>query len=398
MLANQQRIRQIMEDEGVEAIVASMPENVTYLSDYWSLSHWFLKGTQVYAVFPLRNDLAPFLVLPVSDMDLVVESKTCWIKDFVTYGSFFIEPPQEGTSLSSDAMRLQALLSARRHFDEATTALTESLTDIGLSAGKIALDDMNLNTTLFQTIQAKLPNAQFIDGHLLLRKIRSVKTPEEIDRLERAAQITETGFLKSLEAIQEGASELDIHSVFCNTVMEQGGIPLLDCIGAGHRSGFPNVRASEYRVKKNDLIRFDIGCTYRNYNADTARIAVLGTPTAKQRRYYQAIKEGCDQILQHIRPGVRAAELFEIAVTAVQKAGIPHYHRNHVGHGIGIEVYDPPLLAPTSTDVLEEGMVINVETPYYEFGFGGLQVEDTIVVTADGNRLLTRCERDLFVL
>jgi Xaa-Pro aminopeptidase len=69
-----------------------------------------------------------------------------------------------------------------------------------------------------------------------------------------------------------------------------------------------------------------------------------------------------------------------------------------VGHGIGIEVYDPPLLAPTSDDVLEEGMVVNVETPYYELGFGGVQVEDTVVVTADGYRLLTQCDRGLFVL
>lgn len=398
MLANHKRIRHIMASEDVEAIVASMPENVTYLTDYWSLSHWFLKGTQVYAVFPLRNDLAPYLILPISEMDLVVESKTCWIDHFVTYGKFYIDPPKEGVPLSDDVRRLQNLLSSSKHFEEAATALAESLADIGLERGKIALDDMNVTTVLYRTIQGKLPDARFIDGHPMLRRIRAVKTPEEIDRLESAAQITESGFLKSLEAICEGATELDIHRIYCNTVAEQGGIPTLDCVGAGHRSGLPNVRPSQYRVQKGDLVRFDIGCVNQYYHSDTARIAILGEPTEKQRTCYQASKEGCDLILEHVRPGARVADLFEVAVKAVQEAGIPQYRRHHVGHGIGIEVYDPPLLAPTSDDVLEEGMVVNVETPYYEFGFGGVQVEDTVVVTGDGYRLLTQCDRGLFVL
>ncbi len=95
---------------------------------------------------------------------------------------------------------------------------------------------------------------------------------------------------------------------------------------------------------------------------------------------------------------MRASEIFEEAVRSVREAGISHYQRNHVGHGIGIECYDPPFLAPTSDHILEEGMVVNIETPYYELGFGGLQVEDTIVVTPDGYRSLTQCDRGLFVI
>ena len=78
--------------------------------------------------------------------------------------------------------------------------------------------------------------------------------------------------------------------------------------------------------------------------------------------------------------------------------GISHYQRNHVGHGIGIECYDPPFLTPASDHIIEEGMVLNVETPYYELGFGGVAVEDTFAVTKDGYRFLTKSDRDLFVL
>jgi Xaa-Pro aminopeptidase len=82
----------------------------------------------------------------------------------------------------------------------------------------------------------------------------------------------------------------------------------------------------------------------------------------------------------------------------VREAGIPHFRRHHAGHGIGIEPYEPPFLTETSEEILEEGMVLNVETPYYEMGFGGVQLEDTIVITNDGYRPLTKLNRDLLVL
>lgn len=85
-----------------------------------------------------------------------------------------------------------------------------------------------------------------------------------------------------------------------------------------------------------------------------------------------------------IRPDVRGSDIFNTAMTAVRREGIPHYARSHVGHGIGLDGYDLPALTNTSADVIEEGMVMCVETPYYELGWCGLQVEDTIVVTANG--------------
>ena len=94
------------------------------------------------------------------------------------------------------------------------------------------------------------------------------------------------------------------------------------------------------------------------------------------------------------KPGTRVAELFDIAVETARK-GIPDYQRTHIGHGIGLELYEPPSINPTSEIVLEEDMVINVEPPYYELGLGGFQVEDTIVVTDSGFRFLTTLDRGL---
>jgi Xaa-Pro aminopeptidase len=111
---------------------------------------------------------------------------------------------------------------------------------------------------------------------------------------------------------------------------------------------------------------------------------VLGEPGSKLKQYHRAICVGLDVAIAMIKPGVAVADVFNASVEAVRREGIPHYARSHVGHGIGLDGYDAPNIAPSSKDVFEEGMVICVETPYYELGFAGLQVEDTLVVTRDG--------------
>ena len=208
-------------------------------------------------------------------------------------------------------------------------------------------------------------------------------------------QVSSMGALPFMSAIP---TPVEVAQAFWEVLSAHGGVPILTCVGGGSRSAFPNVIPSGYPIQRGDLIRYDIGCLLRDYYSDTARIAVLGKPTEKQRRYYEAVKLGESEGLKRIRPGAKAADIFATAVQAVRENGIPHYKRGHVGHGIGIECYDIPHLSPISDHILEEGMVINIETPYYELGFGGVQIEDTVVVTPEGYRMLSQCDRELFLL
>ena len=134
----------------------------------------------------------------------------------------------------------------------------------------------------------------------------------------------------------------------------------------------------------------DDGGPYRHYPADIPRIAVLGEADRKTADYCRALHVGVLKALEVIKPGVRAADVFNVTVEAVRREGIPHYNRSHVGHGIGLDGYDLPDLTPSSQDVIEEGMVICVETPYYELGWTGLQVEDMVVVRHDGIEAQTK--------
>ena len=107
---------------------------------------------------------------------------------------------------------------------------------------------------------------------------------------------------------------------------------------------------------------------------------------------------GEEQAVKEIRPGIGADVIFRTAVNRTREAGIPHYNRHHCGHGIGLEIYDWPLLAPDVKIPLEAGMVLCVETPYYELGWGGIQVEDTVEVTRYGARYLSKSSRELIQL
>jgi Xaa-Pro aminopeptidase len=145
-------------------------------------------------------------------------------------------------------------------------------------------------------------------------------------------------------------------------------------------------------------VRFDLGCVYRGYRSDISRTAVLGTPSDKQARYYAAALAGERAAIHRMTPGVRAGEIFDTAVRVTREHGIPHYQRHHVGHGIGLEPYDTPTVNEGNETVLEPGMVFCIETPYYEHGWGGVQVEDAVEVTAGGARILTPSRADLIVV
>ena len=385
MPLNHKRASEFMEKYDLDALIATSPENNYYLSDFWSLSHWTLRGVQVFTVVP--RDGEPAIVLPQSDFDLYVDSSS-WIKDITCYGTFHIESPKEKELLESEKRFIKLSTEARSE-QTPMDGLVKVLGDRGLDKRNLGIDEAGITYTAWDELKSKLPSARIKPGVSIFREIRMVKTTEEVERLKKGAEISEKAVNVALRSVREGVSEIDLAREFEVAVAREGGKPLITVFGCGPRSVFPNAMPSNYRVKKGDIVRFDGGCSYRSYASDIALSAIFGQPTEKHRQYHAAISKGTEEAINNVKPGVKASDLFNIAMEATKKSGIPHYRRHHCGHGIGIEVYDMPVVRPTDHTELEEGMVLNIETPYYELGFGGLQIEHTIVVTERGHRYLT---------
>ena len=392
MLLNRDRLHALMAAEGLDAVVATAPENVTYMSGYWALSQWIRRGPQTYVVWPAPGRGAPCVIASSGLLDLFADQDV-WIDRVRRFGSFVVE--RTGDARLSAPEQRQADLFDLPDDGGAGDALVRVLTDLNLARGRIAIDEMGLSAAVERQIRAAFDSASFVPGFAFLRRVRAVKTEEEIARLRGAARIAEASIDAALAVAAPGVSEAALGRAFHTRTVQDGAVPVLGCIGTGPRSAMANVQPSDRTLQPGDVIRFDVGGRYKHYRADIARNAVLGSADARTRTYHRALRVGVDRAYDIIRPGVTAAVVFQEVVETVRREGLPHYRRSHVGHGIGIDGYDLPNLTPASRDVLEEGMVLCVETPYYELGFAGLQVEDMAVIRKDGLESLMNSSREL---
>lgn len=401
-LLNQPLISKLMARENLQVLVAATPPNVFYLTGYYSLTHWMMAGAEVYAVKSSDPDLPPSLVLPISDADNLAEQNP-QVGPLFVHGTFHVEAGQNRDQNRpedpwlNDATELLRKLIVMPLLASARAALVEAVAALGTSSLRIGLDEKRISPDLRQELADKFTQHHFIPASDLITKARMIKTPEERDRLRQSALITEAGMMAVIDQLYEGMIELEAQMVFETTLISRGARPGFTVIGFGPHSAYPNATPSHLKLRLGDMVRFDAGCIYKNYWSDLSRGAVFGQPSKKIKQYYQALIQGQDAAISLIKPGIKAGVVFEAAVQAVRKAGIPNYQRQHVGHGIGLEVYDPPILSPNSEAVIEEGMVLCVETPYYELGFSGFQIEDTVVVTPNGCEILNQTERKLYV-
>jgi Xaa-Pro aminopeptidase len=391
---NRPRAERVLAEAGVDVVVASTYENVFYFSGYEGFVQRVTPATQVYAVLRADAMSEPTLVAPLGDLDMQAQFPAA-LASVRPYGKRMVIE-QQGEPLDEEATRY-AVLAALDPSDSPTEALLDVLAS--LPAGtRIALDERGLSAATRDALLAGYGD-RIVAGAGVLDTIRMVKTPEEVRRLEAAALTIESSYEAAIEAAAEGISEAELASIFDRNTVARGSRPHFTVLAFGERGALPNaVSSSARRLRHGDTIRFDIGCKTEQYSSDIARTAVFGEPSEKVARYYGAILAGEQAMIDVMRPGIAAKEVFAAAVEATREAGIPHYRRHHVGHGVGLDTYDPPLLDETTETRLEAGMVFEVETPYYELGFAGLQVEDTVLVTEDGCRLLTRSARELRVI
>lgn len=370
-----------MKTHKLDAIVATMPENVTYASGFWAMSQWIRRGPQAYVLTPAEGR-GEFAVIASTGLIDLAAHPDVWVEDIRRFGKFIVDRTPD-VAIDAHDTRIESLL-AQTDDGEAVAALVRAIKDRGLERARIGVDEIGILPQYWDKLAEALPGATLVRAADVFRYARAIKTPEEIARLRRSAQIADMSITAALGVAKDGATEMDLARVFHSTTINEGGYPVLGCIGVGPRSAMTNVQPSEQVMRAGDIIRFDVGGRYNHYRADIARNAVIGEPSAKIKTYHRAICVGLDRAIEMIKPGVRVADVFDAAVETVRREGIPHYQRSHVGHGIGLDGYDAPNIAPSNNEVFEEGMVICVETPYYEIGFGGLQVEDTMVVTRDG--------------
>ena len=382
-----------MDRGNLDVLVATTPANVTYLSDFRATSHEHL-GAFVFAVFPRDLNQIPALILPQGEVADLLALGLSWIKDVRTYGTFYITIPNK--NLTGWEADLGHILKAKKEND-ALTLLRNVLDEKGMIGKRIGLDERGFHGDDYRRVVDLLKPSKIEPAYETFRLIRQVKNEEEVQIISEAIKITEAGIRAVLESAKIGTTGEQMVRTFNEVVAKQEAISLAPSISLGKDSYLQyNVVPSNRQLNRGDLLRFDVLCMYKSHFTDIGRTAVVGSPSADQRRKYDVVFQGEDHAIGAIRPGVKASDVFHKGVEGARKAGMTNFERHHCGHGIGLELYEQPLITPSNDSVIEEGAVINVETPFYEISDGGYMVEDTCLVTRSGVKFLTTLGRDLY--
>lgn len=388
MLLNRPRLHALLQERNWQGFLGTTAESVTYLSGHWAMPQWIRRGPQVYAFQPASDGMGSFVVTGTGLSDQAADQQL-WVDSVHRYGQFFVEG-LDGGSLAGDttSQRWKQLLQQQEHGDP-VAALVHALRIAGVDSGSIGIEEEGMSRASLARLKQMCPGVDFVDAAQFSMAVRAIKTEEEIRRLACAGRIAERSIHAALAEASVGESEWEMARRFHRQTVMDGAVPVLGCIGFGARSALPNVDPSfSQRLTPGDVVRFDVGGRFAHYRADIARIAAFGEVGAAARGAHAAVQAGIEHAYEIIRPGLPAKQLFEEVVAAVRKAGLPHYRRNHVGHGIGLDGYEIPALTPDSPHTLEAGMVMCIETPYYGLGAAGVQVEDMVVVTETGVRSL----------
>ena len=397
MLANLARLTGRMDDLGLDAVVATTYENVYYLTGIPSVGlEVFPHSSQFYVLLTRDRPERVRLVTSRCDADQVLDVLPR-LDSAVGYGTFYREVGED-VDLTAEEEALHRIAVDGPAPATALDGLVHTLREAGLTRARVAVDEEGVPHGFLRELAEALPTAQFTTGSAVFRHARKVKTPEEIRRLRAVAALTERGIQAVTAAVRPGVTEAELVREFEKTVVAGGARPKFTLVKFGRRGVAGQAGSPGEPLRRGDSVWLDVGCVLDGYWSDIARLYSFGEPSEKLARYHAAMVAGEERALAEARPGMTGKELFETATAAVREAGVPHYRRHHVGHGIGVEIYDPVLITPDNDDRLEEGTVVNFETPYYEFGLGAVQIEDPFVVTASGNELLTTLPRDLGVI
>jgi len=398
MLANFDRLKQKMEIEDLDGIVAGTIENVLYLTGISSVSlHLHPYFGQCYAIVTRDAPERITFVSSTGEIDQILDS-TADIVDAINFGTFYRERYSD-VALPAHEQRLHVLTNNPPQPNGAV-ALATALKRAGLAGKRVGLDENGLRIGIESSLREALPKTAFVPASSALAWVRRVKTAEEVRRIERSAGITEQAIHAAAAIAQTGVTEHELAFEFNRSVSSQGGRVEFTMIKFGRNSVSGQVLPNRTALQPGDTIWFDVGSRYEGYWSDLARTYSFGEPSARVRQLYRAMVLGEQAGIDQTRPGMTGGEVFKLTMQAVRDNGEPRYRRHHVGHSIGAEVYEQPILADGNDVEIEAGMIINIETPYYEFGVGAVHVENPFVVAAQGpNVLLTSgTPRELVIL
>lgn len=261
-----------------------------------------------------------------------------------------------------------------------------------LGSARVGVEFDSLSVSDFASLSAALPGCRLVDGSDVLRRLKMVKSLQEIAHLRTAVTLAEVGIGALAAAISPGQTRDALAEVWTSAV--QTAAREQDIRNLTSQWEYVSVGANPWSrggvVEPGSLIKVDVGCLIAGYTSDTGRTFVCGTPTGLQSRLFDALSLAYEAGRAQIRPGIEMRAVHEAATAAMAKAGFPGFSRGHFGHGLGAGLGSEewPFFSATSGVVLEPDMVVAFETPWYVDGVGGMIIENQLLITPEGHEVM----------
>ncbi len=267
-------------------------------------------------------------------------------------------------------------------------------------AKKVGFEAENMTVAFYKALAELMPGVELVPIGQELNYLRIVKDEEEMRLIGRAAEIASGALLGILGTIKPNISErnvaLDLEFAMLKAGADDKAFDFI--VASGERGALPHGKASDKKILSGELVTLDFGAIYKGYNSDETVTVAVGEPDSRQREIYQIVKDAHDLALESVKPGVSYKELDAKARDYIEGKGYCKYFGHGLGHGVGIDIHEKPVISFRSEGSLQEGMVFTIEPGIYLPGWGGVRIEDTVCVTADGCRVLTKITKDLLIV
>jgi len=243
------------------------------------------------------------------------------------------------------------------------------------------------------------PKIRIEDASIIFSQLRSIKSDEELKKMEKAARIVAEGIKAGIDFIKPGVSELAISSEIEKTIKENGGESVPFCIVlSGSNSALPHGETSNRKVREKDVVLMDVGAVYRGYYADITRTVFVREVTKTHRKIYEIVAKAQEAAIETVKPNIKAGDVDRAARKIIEDAGYGEYFTHRAGHGLGLEVHEEPYITPNNKTVLKPNMTFTIEPGIYLAGKFGVRIEDDIVVSTSGAKLLSNLSKELLVI
>ncbi len=277
-------------------------------------------------------------------------------------------------------------------------SLAEQCARLGVS--RLGFEAHDVTVALLNKLTQKLPGIELVPVEEEVERLRWVKDAEELASLQRAQDATDGGFDAVLEYLAVGMTERQV-ALELEQLMRQAGADGLSfdsIVAFGENAAEPHHEPTHRVLEEGDVIKIDFGALSAGYHADMTRTVAFGQPAAELKKIHDVVRTSQQAGIDAVKAGVTGGSVDALSRAVIDAAGYGEYFSHSLGHGVGLEIHEGPSLIKDGDDVLPVGAVVTVEPGIYIPGLGGVRIEDSVEVTADGCRVLGSSTRELIEL